>query len=105
MNGSNPEEKPFGSSSESSRSSRRQVRCAREVHNDFKVDIPKFKGKLDQDELLDWLQTVERVFDFKEIPDEKKVKLIALSLESMPLLGGLMYFLKRLRRVRVRLNH
>jgi len=29
---------------------------------------------------LDWLQTVERVFDFKDIPEEKKVKLVALKL-------------------------
>ena len=49
-------------------------------HFDFKVDIPEFEGKLDPDEFLDWLQTVERVFDFKDIPDEKKVKLVALKL-------------------------
>ena len=44
------------------------------------MDIPEFEGKLDPDEFLDWLQTVERVFDFKDIPDEKKVKLVALKL-------------------------
>ena len=80
VDGSNLKDNPFGSSSESSKSSRRQVRCSREVHNDFKVDIPEFGGKLDPDEFLDWLQTVERVFDFKDIPDEKKVKLVALKL-------------------------
>jgi len=46
VDGSNPKDNPFGSLSESSKSSRRQVRCSREVHNDFKVDIPEFGGKL-----------------------------------------------------------
>ncbi|VFQ73774.1 unnamed protein product [Cuscuta campestris] len=46
--------------------------------SDFKVDIPIFEGKNDPDEFLEWLETVERVFDFKEVSDEKKVKLVAL---------------------------
>jgi len=71
LDGSNSEDNPFGSSSESSRSSRRQIRHPREAHKDFRVDIPKFEGKLDSDEFLDWLQIVERVFDFEDIPDEK----------------------------------
>jgi len=32
--------------------------------NDFKVEIPEFEGKLDLDEFLDWLQTVEHTFDY-----------------------------------------
>ena len=76
----NPERSPLSSTSESSRGTRRTPRRPREAHFDFKVDIPEFVGKLDPDEFLDWLQTVERVFDFKDIPDEKKVKLIALKL-------------------------
>jgi len=30
--------------------------------NDFKVEVPKYEGKLDPEEFLDWLHTVERVF-------------------------------------------
>ncbi|VFR00360.1 unnamed protein product, partial [Cuscuta campestris] len=47
-------------------------------HSDFKVDIPIFEGKNDPDEFLEWLETVERVFDFKEVSDYKKVKIVAL---------------------------
>ncbi|VFQ98684.1 unnamed protein product [Cuscuta campestris] len=36
--------------------------------NDFKVDIPTFEGKNDPDDFLEWLETVERVFDFKDVP-------------------------------------
>jgi len=31
--------------------------------NDFRVEIPEFVGKLDPDEFLKWLQTVERIFE------------------------------------------
>ena len=29
--------------------------------NDFRVEIPEYEGKLDPEEFLDWLHTVERV--------------------------------------------
>ena len=50
--------------------------------NDFKVEIPEFEGKLDPDEFLDWLHTVEHVFEYKDIPKDKKVKLVALRLRK-----------------------
>jgi len=50
--------------------------------NDFRVDIPEFEGKLDPEEFLDWLSTVDRVFEYKEIPEDKKVKLVALKLQK-----------------------
>lgn len=45
---------------------------------DFKVDIPEFERKSQPDEFLDWIHTVERVFDFKEVPEDRKVELVAL---------------------------
>jgi len=50
--------------------------------NDFKIEIPEFEGKLDLEDLLDWLHTVKRVFEYKDIPEDKKVKLIALRLRK-----------------------
>ena len=41
--------------------------------NDFKVEVPEFEGKLDPEEFLDWLHTVERVFEYKDVSDDKKV--------------------------------
>jgi len=46
--------------------------------NDFKIEIPEYEGKLDPEDFLDWLHTVERVFEYKDISEDKKVKLIAL---------------------------
>jgi len=53
-----------------------------QANNDFRVEVPEFEGKLDPEEFLDWLYTVERVFEYKDIPDEKKVKLMALRLRK-----------------------
>ena len=44
--------------------------------NDFRVEISQFDGKLDPNEFVEWLSTVERVFEYKEIPKDKKVKLV-----------------------------
>ncbi|VFQ85188.1 unnamed protein product [Cuscuta campestris] len=49
---------------------------------DFKVDLPTFEDKNDPDEFLEWLETVEHVFDFKDLPEDKKVKLVALKLRK-----------------------
>ena len=70
--------------SDSSSSSSYQVQRPRyQRHfNDFKVDIPEFEGRLQPDEFLDWLRTVERVFDLKDIPDEQKVKIVAIKLKK-----------------------
>ena len=44
----------------------------------FKVEIPKFHGSLDQaEELLDWFVTVEEVMDFKRVPNNRRVSLVA----------------------------
>jgi len=50
--------------------------------DDFKVEVPEFEGKLDHEEFLDWLHTVERVFEYKDILEDKKVKLVALRLRK-----------------------
>nr|GEU83265.1 reverse transcriptase [Tanacetum cinerariifolium] len=50
--------------------------------NDIKVDIPKYDGKLDPDEFVDWLRTVERVFDYKQTTEDNKVKIVALKLRK-----------------------
>jgi len=65
--------------------------------NDFRVDIPEFEGKLDPEEFLDWLSTVERVFDYKAIPDDKKAKLVALKLRKYASLWWTNLCAKRIR--------
>jgi hypothetical protein len=43
----------------------------------LKVDIPEFHGELQAEEFLDWINAVEMVFEFKKIPEEYQVPLVA----------------------------
>ncbi|XP_021991805.1 uncharacterized protein LOC110888592 [Helianthus annuus] len=52
------------------------------VSNDIKADIPEYDGRLDPDEFIEWLCTVERVFDYKQTSEENKVKVVALKLRK-----------------------
>ena len=50
--------------------------------NDFRVEITAYVGKLDPEEFLDRLHTVERVFEYKDVSEDKKVKFMALRLRK-----------------------
>jgi hypothetical protein len=48
----------------------------------FKVEFPDFHGSFNLDEFMDWIHTVERVFNCHEVPDSRKVKLVAVRLKG-----------------------
>lgn len=50
--------------------------------NNIKVEIPEFEGRMQGDEFIDWLNTVERIFDYKNVTDDCKVKLVAIKLKK-----------------------
>ncbi|GKE37906.1 hypothetical protein Tco_1461311, partial [Tanacetum coccineum] len=52
----------------------------------LKIEILEFTGKVHPDDFIDWLSTVERVFDVRDIPDKLKVKLVAIKLRQHALL-------------------
>ncbi|KAF8404823.1 hypothetical protein HHK36_009712 [Tetracentron sinense] len=66
-----------------------QPRANREVNHDrdlhVKVDIPEFTGEEQPEEVLNWLNEFERVFEYLELPDNKKVKLVAIKLRGYAL--------------------
>lgn len=43
----------------------------------FKVEIPEFHGGIRGDLLIDWLVTVEEILDFKRVPADRQVPLVA----------------------------
>ena len=43
----------------------------------FKLDIPEFKGCLQPEEFLDWVAAVEEILEFKKVPQDKRVSLMA----------------------------
>nr|GEZ52782.1 eukaryotic translation initiation factor 3 subunit M-like [Tanacetum cinerariifolium] len=47
----------------------------------IKVEIPEFSGTLKAEEFIDWLNTVERVFEFKDAP--KNMKIMSQRLQNL----------------------
>ena len=47
----------------------------------MKIDVSSFDGHLHIEDFLDW-HAIENVFDYMEIPDEKRVKLIIYKLRG-----------------------
>ncbi|GKE89908.1 hypothetical protein Tco_1567383 [Tanacetum coccineum] len=48
-----------------------------------RVNIPEFDGNtLNPEGFIDWLVAVEEVFEFKEVPENKRVSLIATKLHG-----------------------
>jgi hypothetical protein len=48
----------------------------------FKVELPEFSGTLQAEGFIDWLHKVEWIFDYKEVPNCMKVKLVAIKLKG-----------------------
>ncbi|XP_042416946.1 uncharacterized protein LOC122005804 [Zingiber officinale] len=48
----------------------------------FKVDNPDFDGRNDLNKFIDWLNSVERIFEFQEISEDRKVKFVAIKLKK-----------------------
>jgi len=72
--------------------------------NDFRVQISEFKRKLDIDEFLEWLHMVERIFDHKDVLEEKKVKLIAFKLRKYASLWWTNLCVKRVRNLKEKIK-
>ncbi|GJU61712.1 integrase, catalytic region, zinc finger, CCHC-type containing protein [Tanacetum coccineum] len=82
-------ENPFfgggGSSSdeEPDRPRRDQKEDNRRWESGMRVNIPEFDGNtLNPEGFIDWLVAVEEVFEFKEVPENKRVSLIATKLRG-----------------------
>lgn len=78
--GEESEDNPFATSDEELERRPRRARRGKQLAMDFKVEIPEFEGQLNPDDFVEWMNTVERVFEYKDVPDDKKVKLVALKL-------------------------
>lgn len=50
--------------------------------HELKTDIPNFEGNLSPDDFIDWLYSIERVFEYKGYLDEKKCKVVILKFKD-----------------------
>lgn len=52
-------------------------------------DILKFQGCLQPGEFLDWVAAVDEILDFNEIPNNRRVTLVATKFRETSLRGGI----------------
>ena len=51
-----------------------------EKYLNMKIEILDFNGGMKRKDFLEWIQKVETIFYYKEIPNPKRVKLVAMKL-------------------------
>jgi hypothetical protein len=47
-----------------------------------KVDIPMYEGNLDVEEMLDWIRSMDKYFDYEDVDEEKKVRHVVTRLKG-----------------------
>ncbi|XP_019098106.1 PREDICTED: uncharacterized protein LOC109131522 [Camelina sativa] len=75
-------ENPFADPNQRGEQQHRDVIAAPRVDNrrwesGFKLELPEFSGGLKPEEFLDWINTTEELLEFKEVPAEMRVSLVA----------------------------
>lgn len=61
----------------------RPFRLPKALDVDLRVDILEYcECRIPLDEFINWLNLVEWVFDYKEVLDERRVKIVALKLKK-----------------------
>ena len=48
----------------------------------FKIELPDFTGSLQTEGFIDWLNEIKRIFEYKEVFDRDKVKLVAIKFKG-----------------------
>ena len=66
--------------------------------SNFWIDLPKFHGSLSLEDFVDYLSTVERVFEYYEVLEVKKTKLVGIKLRGRALAWWEQVQVHRLRR-------
>ena len=70
------DENPFANVARPDLRAARHVPDSRRWEAGIKIEIPEFQGSLQPDELIDWINNVEEILEFKEVPADKRVPLV-----------------------------
>ena len=49
-----------------------------------RVDVPFYSGRLDPEELIDWINAMNKHFDYAEMKEDKQVRLVVPRLRGHP---------------------
>jgi Icc-related predicted phosphoesterase len=52
----------------------RLLRAVARLGGRAKIKVPMYEGNLDAEELLDWIRSMDKHFDYEDVDEEKKVK-------------------------------
>ena len=47
-----------------------------------KVYIPMYEGNLDVEELLDWIRSMDKYFNYEDVNEEKRVRHVVMRLKG-----------------------
>uniref|UniRef100_A0A2N9IAM9 Integrase catalytic domain-containing protein n=1 Tax=Fagus sylvatica TaxID=28930 RepID=A0A2N9IAM9_FAGSY len=59
-----------------------EIGKSKEWEPNIKIELPEFYGSLNPDDFVDWLNQTERIFEYYDIQDPKKVKLVSIKLRG-----------------------
>jgi hypothetical protein len=51
------------------------------------MEVPMYEGNLNVDELMDWISTMDKYFEYENVPDENKVKFFVTRMKGHALIG------------------
>jgi predicted DsbA family dithiol-disulfide isomerase len=62
------------------------IRAIMGVSSRPRMEVPLYEGNLNVDELMDWISTLDKYFEYENVPDEKKVKFVVTRMKGHALL-------------------
>jgi hypothetical protein len=58
------------------------LRLVTKVGTKPNMEVPMYEGNLNVDELLDWINAMDKYFDYEEVDEENKVKHVVTRLKG-----------------------
>jgi hypothetical protein len=51
-----------------------------------KIEVPMYEGNLDAEQLLDWIRSMEKYFNYEDVNEERRVRHVVTTLKGHPTL-------------------
>jgi len=47
-----------------------------------KIEVPMYEGNLDDEEMLDWIRSMDKYLDYEDVDEEKRVRHVSIRLKG-----------------------